>query len=149
MGHAFIHSVIDDYSRVVYSEIHDDETALTATAVLIRAHDWFADRGVTVERVLSDNGSAYRARLWHQTCDQLGITVKKTRPYRPQTNGKIERFHRTLADGWAYARCYTSEQERRAALEGWLHYYNQHRPHTACDNQPPFSRLINVPGQYT
>ena len=149
MGHAFIHSVIDDYSRVVYSEIHDDETALTATAVLIRATDWFNQRGVAVERVLSDNGAAYKSRLWHQTCDQLGVTVKKTRPYRPQTNGKIERFHRTLADGWAYARCYTSEAERRDALEGWLHYYNHHRPHTACGNQPPLSRLTNVPGQYS
>lgn len=99
MGHAFIHSVIDDHSRVVYSEVHDDETALTATAVLVRAVDWFNQRGVTVERVLSDNGSAYKSRLRHQTCAQLGITVKKTRPYRPQTNGKIERFLRTLADG--------------------------------------------------
>ncbi|NDO79167.1 IS481 family transposase [Kocuria indica] len=149
MGHAFIHSVIDDHSRVVYSEVHDDETALTSTVVLVRAVGWFNERGVVVERVLSDNGGAYRSRVWHQACDQLGITVKKTRPYRPQTNGKVERFHRTLADGWAYARCYTSEQERRDALEGWLHYYNQHRPHTACGNEPPFSRLTNVPGQYS
>ena len=74
---------------------------------------------------------------------------KHTRPYRPQTNGKVERFHRTMADGWAYARCYNSEAERRRELDGWLHYYNQHRPHTACGNQPPFSRLINVSGQYT
>ena len=149
MGHAFIHAVIDDHSRVVYSEVHDDETALTSTVVLVRAVGWFNERGGVVERVLSDNGGAYRSRVWHRACDQLGITVKKTRPYRPQTNGKVERFHRTLADGWAYARCYTSEQERRDALEGWLHYYNQHRPHTACGNEPPFSRLTNVPGQYS
>ena len=148
MGHAFIHSVIDDYSRVVYSEVHNDETAITATAVLVRAVAWFADRGVTVERVLSDNGPAYKSTLWHTTCDQLGITVKKTRPYRPQTNGKIERFHRTLADGWAYARCYTSETERRDALATWVHFYNHHRPHSACGNLPPMTRLTNVPDQY-
>ncbi len=149
LGHAFVHSVIDDHSRVVYSEVHDNETALTATAVLVRAVDWFAIRGVRIERVLSDNGSAYKSRLWQQVCDQLGITVKKTRPRRPQTNGKIERFHRTLADGWAYARCYSSERERRDALPSWIHFYNHHRPHSACDNQPPITRLTNVPGQYT
>ncbi|GAA1397252.1 hypothetical protein GCM10009599_26180 [Luteococcus peritonei] len=107
---------------------------------------------MVVERVLSDDGHAYRSRVWRQVCDQLGVTVKKTCTYRPQTNGKSERFHLTLADGWAYARCYArcyaSETERRDALEGWRHYYHQHRPHTACGNQPPFSRLINVPGQY-
>ncbi|MDF0752895.1 integrase core domain-containing protein, partial [Marinobacter sp. 71-i] len=86
---------------------------------------------VTVERVLSDNGSAYKSHAWRDTCTQLGITAKKTRPYRPQTNGKIERFHRTLADGWAYARFYGSEAERRAALPGWLHFYNHHRHHSA------------------
>lgn len=102
-----------------------------------------------IEPVLSDNGSAYRSRWWQQVCDQLGITVKKTRPRRPQTNGKIERFHRTLADGWAYARCYTSEQERREALASWNHYYNHHRSHSACGNQPPITRLTNVPGHYT
>ncbi len=148
LGHAFVHSVLDDNSRVVYAEVHDEETARTASAVLIRAVAWFAARGITIERVLSDNGSAYKSRLWQQVCDQLGIAVKKTRPRRPQTNGKIERFHRTLADGWAYAHCYNSEQERRDALPGWIHFYTHHRPHTACGNLPPFSRLINVPGQY-
>ena len=149
IGTAFVHTVIDDHSRVGYAEIHDDETAATATAVLRRAVAWFATRGVTVERVLSDNGSAYKSHAWRDTCAELGITAKKTRPYRPQTNGKIERFHRTLADGWAYARHYTSEPERRTALPAWLHTYNHHRPHSACENQPPLSRLTNLPGQYT
>lgn len=149
MGHAFVHSVLDDHSRLVYSEVHDDETARTATAVLARAVDWFAARGVRIERVLSDNGSAYKSRLWHTVCAQLDITVKKTRPYRPQTNGKIERFHKTMADGWAYARCYGSEAERRAALPSWVHHYNHHRPHSACGNKPPITRLTNVPGQYS
>lgn len=97
--------------------------------------------------MLSDNGGAYRSHLWRDTCAELGIKHKRTRPYRPQTNGKIERFHRTLTDGWAYARCYTSEAERRGELDGWLHYYNHHRPHTACGNQPPFSRLVNISGR--
>jgi transposase InsO family protein len=149
MRHAFVHTVIDDHSRVAYAEVHDDETAFTATAVLARAVAWYSARGVTVERVLSDNGSAYKSHLWQTVCDQLGITVKKTRPYRPQTNGKIERFHRTMADGWAYARHYQSETERRDALAGWVHEYNHHRPHSAIGAKPPISRLTNVPGQYT
>lgn len=102
-----------------------------------------------MERVLSDNGGVYRSHLWRNTCNELGIKHKRTRPYRPQTNSKIERFHRTLADGWAYARCYTSEAERRGKLGDWLRYYNHHRPHPACGNQPPFSRLTNIPGQFT
>lgn len=149
LGYAFVHTVIDDYSRIAYTEVHDDETAATAIGVLHRAFEWFADRGVTIERVLSDNGGAYRSNLWRDTCEALSIVPKRTRPYRPQTNGKVERFHRTMADGWAYARCYTSEHERRDALTNWLHHYNQHRPHTACDNRPPFSRLINVSDQYS
>ena len=148
MKHAFVHTVIDDHSRVAYAEVHDDETAITATGVLVRAVSWFTNRGISVQRVLSDNGAAYKSGLWAQTCDQLGITVKKTRPYRPQTNGKIERFHRTLADGWAYARCYTSERQRRDALASWIHFYNHHRPHTACGNLPPITRLTNIPDQY-
>lgn len=115
VGTCFVHTVIDDYTRLAYAECHDDETAATATAVLARAVAWFAARGVAVERVLTDNGGCYCSFLWRDTCAELGITPKRTRPHRPQTNGKIERFHRTLADGWAYARFYTSEAERRAA----------------------------------
>jgi len=148
MRHAFVHTVIDDHSRVAYAEIHDDETAATAIGVLRRATSWFADRGVTVERVLSDNGSAYRSHAWRETCVELGITPKRTRPYRPQTNGKIERFHRTMADGWAFTKHYNSESARRAALPAWLHHYNHHRPHTAIGKVPPISRLNNLPGHY-
>jgi len=149
MRHAFVHTVIDDHSRVAYAEIHDDETAATAIGVLRRATSWFADRGVTVERVLSDNGSAYRSHAWRETCVELGITPKRTRPYRPQTNGKIERFHRTMADGWAFTKHYNSESARRAALPAWLHHYNHHRPHTAIGKVPPISRLNNLPGHYS
>ena len=149
MGHAFVHTVVDDHSRVGYAEVHDNETAVTATAVLRRAVAWFNARGVTVERVLSDNGGAYRSHLWREVCAELGVTPKRTRPYRPQTNGKIERFHRTLADGWALGRFHSSEQARRKALPAWLHHYNHHRPHTATGGQPPITRLTNVPGQYT
>jgi len=149
LGTCFVHTVIDDYSRVGYAECHDDETAATAVAVLHRAVAWFADRGVTVERVLSDNGSAYRSFLWRDTCAELGIKVKKTRPRRPQTNGKIERLHRTMSDGWAYKKLYSSEAARRAALAGWLHHYNHHRPHSALGGLPPLSRLNNLAGHHT
>jgi transposase InsO family protein len=148
-GQAFVHTVIDDHTRIAYAEVHDDETAITATAVLARAIAWYQARGIAVERVLSDNGGAYRSALWRDTCAELGITPKKTRPYRPQTNGKIERFHSTLADGWAYAHHYLSETEQRAALAGWLHEYNHHRPHSATGGKPPISRLTNLPDQYT
>ncbi|MBK5307296.1 MAG: IS481 family transposase [Frankiaceae bacterium] len=149
LGHAFIHSVLDDHSRVVYSEIHNDEKALTAAGVLRRATAWFKARGVRVERVLSDNGSCYRSLLWRDTCAELSITHKRTRPYRPQTNGKIERFHRTLAEGWAYSRLYGSESARRNALPAWIHHYNHHRLHTAIGKVPPITRLTNLSGQYS
>jgi transposase InsO family protein len=149
MGTAFVHTVIDDHSRVAYAEIHNDETAATAIGVLRRAVSWYAARGVTVERVLSDNGSAYKSHAWRDACVELGIRPKKTRPYRPQTNGKIERFHRTMAAGWAFARHYKTEDARRRALPGWLHQYNHHRPHSAIGKVPPITRLTNLPGQYT
>ncbi|WP_067502164.1 IS481 family transposase [Actinoplanes sp. TFC3] len=148
VGTAFVHTVIDDHSRVAYAEIHTDEKAATAIGVLRNAVAWFAQRGVTVERVLSDNGSAYKSYAWRDACTELGIRPKKTRPYRPQTNGKVERFHRTLNDGWAYARFYNSEQARRKALPAFLHHYNHHRPHTATGGLPPITRLTNVPGQH-
>jgi transposase InsO family protein len=149
VGHAFVHVVLDDRSRVAYAEIHDDETAITATAVLRRAVAWFAARGVTAERVLSDNGAAYRSKLWRATCADLGITPKRTRPYRPQTNGKIERFNKTMTTGWAFHRLFTTETARRKALPAWLHWYNHHRPHTALGGQPPITRLTNLSGQYS
>ena len=102
-----------------------------------------------MERVLSDNGSCYRSRHWHEVCAELGVTPKKTRPYRPQTNGKVERFHRTLAAGWAFSRFYASESARRKALPGWLHHNNHHRLHTAIGKVPPITRLTNVAGQYS
>jgi transposase InsO family protein len=149
LGTAFVHTVLDDHSRVAYAEIHDDETAATAIAVLRNAVAWFAARGITTERVLSDNGSAYRSHAWRDACTELGIKVKRTRPYRPQTNGKIERFHRTMADGWAFARMFLSEPARRKALPAWLHEYNHHRPHTAIGNHPPITRLTNLSEQYS
>jgi len=149
LGTAFVHTVVDDHSRVAYAEIRADETAATAIDVLGNAVAWFAARGVTVERVLTDNGSAYKSRAWHDACTQLGIRPKKTRPYRPQTNGKVERFHRTMTDGWARRRFYSSEHARRAALPAWLHHYNHHRPHTAIGGRSPVTRLTNLPGQYT
>ena len=149
VGTAYLHTVIDDHSRVAYAEIHADEKADTAIGVLRNATAWFAARGVTVERVLSDNGSCYRSHSWAETCTELNIVHKRTRPYRPQTNGKIERFHRTLGDGWAYARFYDSDTTRRAALPGWLHFYNHHRPHSAIGALPPITRLTNLPGHHS
>lgn len=148
VGTAFLHTVIDDNSRVAYVEICADKKATTAIGVLQRAVAWFEDRGVIVERVLSDNGACYRSYAWRDACEALGIKHKRTRPYRPQTNGKIERFHRTLADGWAYARFYSSETERRAALPSWIHFYNQHRIHSAIGGTP-YSRLNNLPGHHS
>jgi len=149
LGICFVHTVVDDYTRLAYAECHDDETAATAVAVLYRAVAWFAERGVTVERVLSDNGSAYRSHLWRDTCEELAIKVKKTQVRRPQTNGKVERFHGTMSNGWAYRRLYNSENARRAALAGWLHQYNHHRPHTALGGQPPITRLDNLAGHHS
>ena len=148
LGHAYVHTVIDDHSRVAYAEIHDDETADTAIAVLQRAVAWFATRGVLVQAVLSDNGSCYRSHAWRDACRDLGIKHRRTRPYRPQTNGKIERFHRTMADGWAYSKHYNTEKARRAALPAWIHFYNHHRQHSAIGKVPPITRLNNLPGHY-
>jgi transposase InsO family protein len=148
-GTAYLHTVIDDHSRVAYAEIHTDEKADTACGVLRNAVAWFASHGVAVERVLSDNGAAYRSLAWRETCTDLAVTPKRTRPYRPQTNGKIERFHRTLADGWAYARYYDSDHARRAALPTWLHFYNHHRAHSAIGAVPPINRLTNLPGHHS
>ena len=147
VGYSYLHTAIDDHSRLAYSEILPDEKKETAAAFWHRAHAYLTTAGITVTRVLTDNGSAYKSRLWRDTLTAAGITHKRTRPYRPQTNGKVERFHRTLLNEWAYTRPYASEQERRDAYPTWLHTYNHHRPHTALGGQPPANRVPNLTGQ--
>ena len=149
LGYGYLHTALDDYSRLAYTEILADETRESSAAFLARAHAWYAAAGITIERVLTDNGSCYMSRLWAATCADLGITHKRTRPYRPQTNGKAGRYHRTLADEWAYARPYATETSRREALDPWLHTYNHHRGHTALKGLPPASRVTNLSGQNT
>jgi transposase InsO family protein len=145
-GYAFLHHVVDDHSRLAYSEILDDERTETVVAFWRRAKAFYAQAGITIQRVLTDNGSAYRSR---DLAAELGpIKHKFTKPYRPQTNGKVERFNRTLAAEWAYAKPYTSEQARAADYQAWLHHYNHHRPHTALDGKTPSERVHNLTRNY-
>ena len=146
-GYHFLHTAIDAHSRLAYSELLTDERKETAAAFWIRANAWFNECGFTVGNVLTDNGSCYRS---HTFRDALAdIKHRRTRPYRPQTNGKVERFHRTLADEWAYARLYISDTERCEEFPRWLHTYNHHRGHTALGGQPPATRVPNLSGQYS
>jgi transposase InsO family protein len=147
LGYGYVHTAIDDHSRLAYSEVHPDEQGATAAAFWRRAVAWFAAHGITVERVLTDNGACYRSKPWADACADTGAVHKRTRPYRPQTNGKVERFNRTLLTEWAYARPYSSERARLAALPKWLHIYNHHRHHTALGGLPPVSRVPNLSGQ--
>ncbi|HVL53803.1 MAG TPA: IS481 family transposase [Vitreimonas sp.] len=153
VGYRFLHSAVDDRTRLAYSEIHDDEQAITAAGFWFRAYAWFADHGITVERVLTDNGSCYRSRIWRREIQRTDCIHKRTRPYRPQTNGKIERFHRILLEEWAYIRDWTSEQQRRVAYGRFLHFYNHHRSHGALGWHTPMHTLSqclgdNVPAQH-
>lgn len=146
-GTAFIHNAVDDHSRLAYCEILPDERKETASAFWKRANAYFASCGITVKRVLTDNGSAYRSKAF---ADALGEVVhKRTRPYRPQTNGKVERFNRTLEQEWAYVRPYASEAERVAEFPEFLHTYNHHRGHTALKGASPATRVPNLCGQNT
>ncbi|MFI1151855.1 IS481 family transposase [Streptomyces sp. NPDC020817] len=149
IGYSYVHSAVDDHSRLAYSEVLTDERKETTAGFWERANSFFADHAITVERVLTDNGSCYRSKLFTQALARAGITHKRTRPYRPQTNGKVERFNRTLLDEWAYLRPYTSNDERTKALADFLHTYNHHRCHTALGGHPPISRINNAAGQYT
>lgn len=145
IGYHFLHTAIEDHSRLAYSEVLSDETGDTAAAFWRRARAWFASCGITVERVLTDNGSCYRSRTFVSSLGDIGH--RRTRPYRPKTNGKVERFNRTLVEEWAYARLYRSDRERCDAFPDWLHTYNHHRGHTALGGLPPASRVPNLTGQ--
>ena len=146
VGYAFVHSAVDGYSRLAYSEVLDNEKGATAAAFWNRAVEFFAEAGITVERVLTDNGSCYRSNGFAEALGQAEHTF--TRPYRPATNGKVERFNRTLLNEWAYARPWRSEPQRTRGLAQWLHVYNHHRHHTAIGG-PPLSRVSNLPGHYS
>lgn len=148
-GYRYIHTALHDRTRLVYSEILDDERAVTAAAFWARAAAWFATIGIGCERVITDNGSCYRSGLWHQACAATGTAVRKTRPRRPQTNGKVERYHRILLEEWAYIRPWTSEPARAHGYDGFIHFYNHHRPHGALGWAPPARTLgDNLPAEH-
>jgi transposase InsO family protein len=151
IGYDYVHSAVDDRSRVAFSQVLGDESAPTAALFLLEAAGFFADHGVRIQRVLTDNAKAYtESVLFTETAAGLGIRLKRTRPYRPQTNGKVERFNRTLLEEWAYARLYRSNEERRRAFTRWLRFYNHRRPHTSLDGLSPMTALVNnVHGKHT
>jgi transposase InsO family protein len=154
LGWEYVHVCVDDATRLVYVEVLGDEKAVTAVGFLRRAVAHFAAFGIRVERLMTDNGSAYRATIHALACKALGIKHLRTRPYRPRTNGKAERFIRTLLGGWAYGAIYRNSDERREALAGWLDYYTRRRPHRSLGRQTPLERLHaldrnNVLGSYT
>jgi transposase InsO family protein len=142
IGWEFLHVCIDDCSRAAYVEVLPDERSVTVVGFLRRALTWFARRGVVVQRILTDNGSAYRSRLMAAACRARRLGQRFTRPYTPRTNGKAERFIQTLLREWAYAVPYASSAQRTVALGRWLHYYNWHRLHSALNGQPPISRVV-------
>src|SRR6476469_7282076 len=148
VGWEYVHVAVDDYSRLAYAEVLLDERASTAAGFLRRAVAYYRRHGIEVERILTDNGSCYRGVVHAVACRQLGVKHQRTRPYRPQTNGKAERFIRTMLNGWAYGAIYRSSQERTRALDGWLWHYNHRRRHSALGHQPPASRT-NVLGSYS
>jgi transposase InsO family protein len=144
-GYTHIHTAIDAYSRLAYSEFAGTENTTNCVAFLGRAVAWFADQGIAIERVLTDNGNGYKSHDWAHACLELGIAHTRTKPYHPATNGKVERFNRTLADEWAYARLWRSEASRARGLDRFLHRYNHHRHHTAIGGTPA-SRVSNLAG---
>jgi transposase InsO family protein len=146
IGWEVLHVCIDDASRLAYTEILPDEKKASAIAFLDRARVWFAGHGVTVERVMTDNGSAYRSDDFRTACAKAGLRHIRTRPYTPRTNGKAERFIQTSLREWAYARAYRSSAERTHAMQPWIADYNHSRPHSALGGQPPATRLNNVLG---
>jgi len=148
LGYHYLHNAVDDHSRLAYVEILPDEKGQTAADFWRRAVAWFLERGIVIDAVLTDNGSPYISGVWADAIRETGCRHHRIRPRRPQTNGKVERFNRTLITEWAYARPYTSERQRRQALPRWLHVYNHHRAHSSLGGRPPASRVPNLSGQY-
>jgi transposase InsO family protein len=149
LGYDFVHAAIDDRSRLAYAEILPDERKETAAGFVVRANRFYADHGIRIERVLTDNGSCYRSRDFAKVLDAAGIMHRRTRPYRPQTNGKVERFNLTLKWEWAYAQPYETNDSRTGQLSRWLHHYNYHRPHMALSGRAPITAVNNVPRRHS
>ena len=152
LGWEFVHVAVDDATRLAYAEVLPNEQGATAASFLHRAVAWFASFGIEVERILSDNGACYRSSAHEQACRQLGIRHRFTRPYRPRTNGKAERFIQTLVNRWAYGAIYNTSAERTTALPGWLNYYNYQRRHGSLSHKTPETRLrelTNLAGNYS
>ncbi len=153
IGWEYVHVAVDDATRLAYVEVLEDEKAVTAAAFLRRAVAHFGDYGIRVERVMTDNGSCYRTSVHALACRALGIRHLRTRPYRPRTNGKAERFIRTMLGGWAYGAIYQTSTQRQRALPAWLDYYNRRRPHGSLSRQAPLERLHslrnNLVGSYS
>jgi transposase InsO family protein len=147
-GWEFVHVCVDDHTRLAYAEVLPDQTAKTAVAFLRRALDWFAERGVHAQRLLTDNGSCYRKTFHGIARAELGLKHTYTRPYRPRTNGKAERFIQTMLNEWAYGQIYGSSRERTSQLKRWLTHYNYRRPHGSLGHQPPATRLNNLVRNY-
>jgi len=146
-GYVYLHHAVDDFSRLAYSEQLNDERKETAAGFWTRANAFFANAGIAVTAVMTDNGACYRSHDFARALDQ--IKHRRTRPYRPQTNGKVERFNRTINQEWAYAEVYASDDDRAATYAEWLHNYNHHRPHTGIGGQVPADRVHNVTGNYS
>ena len=148
VGYDFAHAIVDDHSRLAYVELHDDEKAATVTGFVERALAYFGEHGITCKRLMTDNGFSYvRNRSLAELLARHRIRHLTTKPYRPRTNGKVERFHQTMAREWAHGLTYRSHRQRSTALPHWLNYYNHRRPHSSLGNRPPISRVHNVPGQ--
>jgi transposase InsO family protein len=148
-GYDHVHSAIDAYSRIAYSEILPSNDTACCVGFWRRAIDWFSDHHVTIDAVLTDNAKPYLGDAWADTCATHNIEHRRIRPYTPRTNGKVERFNRTLAEEWAYVRIYRRNIDRERALDKWLHLYNHHRSHTALGGDPPMSRVNNLPAHHT
>jgi transposase InsO family protein len=148
VGYMFAHAIVDDHTRLAFVELHQDEKAATVTAFVARAVEWFATHDIHAKRLMSDNAFNYvRNRSLRELLADRQIKHLRTQPYRPQTNGKVERFHQTMAREWAYGMSYRSSHHRDRALPHWLEHYNTRRPHSGIGNRPPISRVHNLRGQ--
>ena len=144
IGAEFLHVAIDDHSRLAFTAMYPDQTERSSTHFLAAAVAWYGQLGITIQRLLTDNGPCYKANTFARSCSQLGLKHRRTRPYTPPTNGKAERFIKTAINEWAYARTFQNSEDRTASLPAWTHQYNWHRPHASLNQQPPSAEQVSM-----